>query len=171
MTQEDNGPKLHIDSDWKAQAQAEKARLAEQERQSKEKQGQGGGGRGELPEPSFQALVGLLASQAIMGLGAMQDPESKGVMVDLEGAHFNIELLEVLEEKSKGNLSAEEAQELKQILHELRSRFVQIADLVKQQMAGGGGQPGAGQQGGGGTAGVIDPSKMGGMGGGPGMST
>ena len=166
MTQEDNGPKLHIDSDWKAQAQAEKARLAEQERQAKEKQTKGGQ-QGELPEPSFSALITLLAQQAVMGLGVMQDPEGKGVMVDLEGAHFNIELLEVLEEKTKGNLTDEEADQLKQMLHELRTRFVQIADLLKQQMAGGGQQSG-GAGGGGGPAGVIDPTKMGG---GPDLST
>jgi hypothetical protein len=169
MTQEDNGPKLHIDSDWKAQAQAEKARLADQERQAKEKQAQGGGGQGELPEPTFSALITLFAQQAVMGLGVMQDPDGKGVMVDLDGAHFNIELLEVLEEKTKGNLTDEEASQLKQMLHELRTRFVQIADLLKQQMAGGGQQPGApGGQGGGGPAGVIDPTKMGG---GPNLST
>lgn len=124
----DETPKLHIDSDWKAQAQAEKERLAAKEKEAaKQPSAQG------LPEASFQALVSVLASQAIMGLGAYADPKSGRVMIDLEGSKFSIDLLAVLEEKTKGNLTAEETDELKQLLVELRARFVQIAQLVAQQ--------------------------------------
>ncbi|MHC5026730.1 MAG: DUF1844 domain-containing protein [Planctomycetota bacterium] len=133
-------PGIQVDSDWKAQARAEKERLAATE---SEKKGPASGERGELPEASFKTLMGSLASQAIMGLGAMQDPNSGGVMIDLEGAKFAIDLLAVLDEKTKGNLEAEEAEEMKQVLAELRSRFVQIKQLVEQQQAAGGGIPGA----------------------------
>lgn len=127
MSQEET-PKLHIDSDWKAQAQAEKERLAAKEKEAAKQPSAHG-----LPEASFQALVSVLASQAIMGLGAYADPKSGRVMIDLEGSKFSIDLLAVLEEKTKGNLTAEEAEELKQLLVELRARFVQIAQLVAQQ--------------------------------------
>ncbi len=143
MNQDDPSPKLQVDSDWKAEAQAEKERLAQQE----EAKAESGEGRpGELPEASFKTLMGVLASQAIMGLGAMGDPKTGRVMIDLDGAKFNIDLLEVLDEKTKGNLDDDEANDLTQVLTELRSRFVHVAQLVAQQgaappEAGAGGEP------------------------------
>jgi len=148
MTADEQAPKLHIDSDWKAQAQAEKERLSADEAKRGE-DSPAGDASGKLPEASFQTLVGLLASQAIMGLGAMADQKTGSVSVDLEGSRFNIDLLGVLEEKTKGNLSDEESKELTQILQELRNRYVYISDLVAKQMTAGaaggasemGGQP------------------------------
>lgn len=135
-------PKLHIDSDWKAEAQREKERLAQKEQQTRAaKPAAGATGEHELPEASFRSLVGMLASQAIMGLGAMADPQSNRVIIDLEGSRFAIDLLDVLEQKTKGNLTEDEQKELRQILAELRSRYVQIANLVAKQMAA---QQGAG---------------------------
>jgi hypothetical protein len=139
MAQE--SPKLHIDSDWKAQAQAEKERLSAKEKQAESTAGD----RHRLPEPSFQALVSVLASQAIMGLGAYADPKSGRVVIDLEGARFSIDLLGVLEEKTKGNLSEQEASDLRQLLAELRKQtnipisagqwdnFFTLSELVKDR--------------------------------------
>jgi molybdopterin converting factor small subunit len=133
----DSEPKIHIDADWKAQAQADKERLAKEveEKQAAEQERRAA----ELPPASFRALVGMFAEQAIMGLGAMQDPKTGGVVIDLEGARFTIDLLGVIEEKTKGNLSEEEAEELGQVLGALRTRFVQIAKMVAEQMAKKGG--------------------------------
>ena len=47
-----------------------------------------------------------------------------------------------LEEKTKGNLSEEEGEEISKVLTELRSRFVQVAQLVAQQGEAGGAAPG-----------------------------
>ena len=108
MTSEEQ-PKLHVDSDWKAQAQAEKERLDREAEATAEKREKTR--PGELPEADFKSLVGLLASQAIMYLGAYGDPKTGRVMVDLNGAQFSIDLLDVLEEKTKGNVSDDEANE------------------------------------------------------------
>ena len=51
-------------------------------------------------------------------------------MIDVVGAQFAIDLLGVIEEKTKGNLTDEESKELGEILAQLRARFVQIAKLV-----------------------------------------
>ena len=129
----DETPKLHIDSDWKAEAQAEKERLAAE---ADQKTAEGGApAPGELPPADFKSLMGLLASQAIMGLGAYTDPKSGGVVIDLVGSKFAIDLLAVIEEKTAGNLDEAENTELTQILAELRSRFVQVAEAVAQQQA------------------------------------
>jgi hypothetical protein len=90
---------------------------------------------GALPKAEFRSLMGILAQQAIMGLGVMADQQTGRVVVDLEGSRFSIDLLDVLEQKTRGNLSKDEADELKQILAELRSRYVQISNLVARQMA------------------------------------
>jgi len=131
-------PKLHVDADWKAQAQAEKERLIQKEQTKAAKTSAGKAGESqELPEPTFRSLMSMLASQALMGLGMMMDRETNRVVVDLEGSRFNIDLLDMLEKKTKGNLTVEEAKEIAQVLAELRSRFVQIANLVARQMAEG----------------------------------
>ena len=137
--QDDTTPKIHIDSDWKAEAQAEKDRLAAEEQDDTDA-GADGSPRGGLPEADFRALVGVLASQAIMGLGAMADPKTSRVVIDLEGAKFAIDLLGVVEEKTKDNLTDEETKELGQVLAELRKRFVQVTQLGAQNaIAGEGG--------------------------------
>lgn len=135
MTQDDQTPKLHIDSDWKAQAHAEKERLAQQEAEREKSQPAGAAKSGELPPADFRGLIGLLASQAMMGLGMFGDRESGRVMIDLDGSRFNIDLLTVIQEKTKGNLTDEESDELQQVLTELRNRYVQVNQLVAQQMA------------------------------------
>lgn len=145
-------PKLHIDSDWKAQAQAEKERLSQREAERETQRGPGGpGGPDEFPPADFKGLVGVLVSQALMGLGAYGDEQGR-MIIDLPGSRFAIDLLGVLEEKTKGNLAADEAEDLKTVLSQLRARFMQLATVVAQQMqaraAGGaagvaGGFPGA----------------------------
>lgn len=138
-------PKLHIDSDWKAQAQAEKERLSakEQARETAEAKprpgGRGPAGSTEaLPPADFRTLIELLASQALMGLGGYGDQKTGRVIVDLPGAKFSIDLLAVLEEKTRNNVTKEEADELRDVLAELRSRFVHFVDLVARQQAAGG---------------------------------
>lgn len=140
MSPDDPTPELHIDSDWKAEAQAEKERLAAAEKAraaAGEKNGPAAGGPRQFPEASFKTLMSVLASQALMGLGTIQDPESKGIVIDLEGSRFSIDLLDVLEEKTKGNLTDEETQEFSHLLAELRARYVHVSRLVAEQAAAG----------------------------------
>lgn len=125
-------PSLHVDSDWKAQAEAERARLAEKEAALQARTAEGG--PEQLPPAEFRSLVGLLASQAVMGLGTMADPQGR-VVVDLEGSKFAIDLLKVLEEKTKGNLTPEEAGEIEEVNRELAMRFTAITRMVAEQMS------------------------------------
>lgn len=176
-------PKIIIDSDWKAQAQKEKERLAAKEREAAQSPkpgsgarpagamagpaggagpgagaGAGGPGMEEMPPADFQSLVGTLVTQALLYLGGFPDPQTGRAIVSLEHARFHIDLLAVLEEKTKGNLGAEEASDLSQALNELRLRFVEITKAVAQMQAkaaanqgglGGMGGPGAMPGGGG----------------------
>jgi hypothetical protein len=78
-----------------------------------------------MPPASFEFLVGSLRLQAevAMGFFKMQEDEPP----DLDVARHLIDLLAMLEEKTKGNLSLEESLLLQNSITELRFRFVQAA--------------------------------------------
>ncbi len=82
-----------------------------------------------MPEQlSFTAFVISLASTAAIHLGDLVDPAAtEKVEPNLEGAAQMIDILTLLEEKTRGNLSAEERQVLEQVLYELRLRFVEVS--------------------------------------------
>src|SRR4051812_18856971 len=74
---------------------------------------------------TFAAFVLSLASTAAIHFGDLPDPESGQPMEpNLEGAAQMIEILSLLDQKTRGNLTAEERQLLEQVLYELRLRFV-----------------------------------------------
>jgi hypothetical protein len=79
-------------------------------------------------EVSFIALVISLASSAAVHFGDLGDPVTHEKQPpNLIAARHAIDLLSILEEKTKGNLTEEEQQTLEQVLVELRLRFVQLA--------------------------------------------
>jgi hypothetical protein len=88
-----------------------------------------------MPEPalSFTAFIFSLASSAAIHFGDLADPTTGGPSEpNLEGAAQMIEILALLEEKTKGNLTAEERQLLEQVLYELRLRFVEVSGGQKR---------------------------------------
>jgi Domain of unknown function (DUF1844) len=83
---------------------------------------------GDDQQLSFTAFVISLASTAAIHLGDLTDPSTGGRSdVNLDGARQMIEILTLLEQKTRGNLTAEERQVLEQVLYELRMRFVEVA--------------------------------------------
>ena len=124
-------PKIIVDEDWKAEAQKEKEVLAAQEEVEKaveEKDEQKKQARGQVPPGNFAALVSTLATQAVYSMGLMPIEGQEQPTADLEIARFNIDMLATVEEKTKGNLSEEEAQVIKNTLSELRMTFVKLAE-------------------------------------------
>ena len=74
---------------------------------------------------SFTAFVLSLASTAAIHFGDLADPVSgQKIEPNLDGASQMIEILALLEQKTRGNLTAEERQVLEQVLYELRLRYV-----------------------------------------------
>ena len=81
-----------------------------------------------MADLSFTAFIISLASTAAIHLGDLADPQTGQTLApNLEGATQMIAILALLEEKTRGNLSAEERQVLEQILYELRMRYVQVS--------------------------------------------
>ena len=126
-------PELHVDDDWKAQAQAEKEKLANEVEENADQANPHG-----LPPADIKTLVSQLVTQALMYMGAIPEPQTGRRIAHLELAQFNIDLLGVLEEKTKGNLDEEEEQLLTQAVTELRQSFTQLSQQVAAQQAAGG---------------------------------
>lgn len=78
------------------------------------------------PQLTFTAFVLSLASSAAIHFGDLPDPISgDNAEPNLDGASQMIEILSLLEQKTRGNLTADERQLLEQVLYELRMRFVE----------------------------------------------
>jgi len=76
----------------------------------------------------FAQLVMQQANMAMMLMGKVAHPETGQVVKDMEAARFFIDQLEMLEAKTKGNLTKEESALLKQSLMSLRLAFVDTVD-------------------------------------------
>ena len=126
--------KIIVDDDWKQQAQKEKEQLKEKEKEelkgqetAPEETKAEAGERPPLPPANFPGLVSMLATQVFFALGLIATEANKEAQPDLEMAKFNIDMLTVLEEKTKGNLSDDEEKMLTDTLGQLRMAFVQVS--------------------------------------------
>lgn len=119
--------KIIVDEDWKQEAQKEKEILAAQEEAEKKEKQQEQQAHGPLPEGNLAALISMLATQALFALGLLQIKGQEERKPDLELAKYNIDMLQVLEEKTKGNLTKEEEAVLANTLNELRMGYVKVA--------------------------------------------
>jgi hypothetical protein len=89
-----------------------------------------------MSELSFTAFVLSLANTAAIHFGDVPDPQTgRPSEPDLQGASQMIEILGLLEEKTRGNLTAEERSMLDQVLYELRMRFVEASQGGKRIIA------------------------------------
>lgn len=119
--------KIIIDEDWKQEAQREKEILAAQEEAEKKEKQDEERPRGPLPEGNFAALVSMLTTQALFALGLLQVKGQEKKEPDLELAKYNIDMLQTLQEKTKGNLTEQEETVLSNTLNDLRMGYVQVA--------------------------------------------
>lgn len=119
--------KIIVDEDWKKEAQREKEVLAAQEEAEKKKAETEKARRGPLPKGDFAALISTLATQALFALGLLQVQGEGKREPDLELARYNIDMLETIEEKTKGNLTEQEKQVLENTLNQLRMDYVKVA--------------------------------------------
>lgn len=126
-------PKIIVDDDWKSAAQAEKEKLRETDEAVREQQA----ATGPPEQLTFDDLIKMFASQALMYLGAFPDPQTGRAVVSLEIAKLNIDLLGLLQDKTKGNLSEDEKTLLDTSVHELRLQFIEISKAVEQAAADG----------------------------------
>jgi hypothetical protein len=89
--------------------------------------------RDDLMSALFAHMVMQQSNLALMLLGKAAHPETGQLLRDMEGAKLFIDQLEMLEAKTKGNLSKEEADLLKQTLMALRMAFVEAVNSPPPQ--------------------------------------
>jgi hypothetical protein len=128
----DQPKKIIIDEDWKSQVEREKEELRHGPAKS-----QASTGDAELPPASLAFLVTSLVTQTMAALGQLPDPLSQEYQVSLPLAKLHIDLLAVLQEKTKGNLAPEEQLMLDESLHQLRMLFVAVRDKPPRETSGG----------------------------------
>jgi hypothetical protein len=91
-----------------AQPETERAELFEQE------------------QTGFEMLVSYLSTTAMFQLGLLPGPGGERIAADLVNAHRTIDLLDVLQQKTQGNLTADESRLLDDVLYELRMSYVEV---------------------------------------------
>lgn len=119
--------KIIIDEDWKKEAQKEKDVLAAQEEAEKKKEKAQRPRHGPLPKGNFAALVSMLVTQTLFSLGLLEIEGQEKREPDLALAKYNIDMLETLQEKTKGNLTKEEEKLLENTINEIRMGYVKVA--------------------------------------------
>lgn len=75
----------------------------------------------------FETLVMSLSTSAMYQLGLVDDPQRGAPPADLESARHTIDMLAVLQEKTRGNLGAQEQRLVEQVLYELRLAYVSVS--------------------------------------------
>ena len=123
--------KIIIDEDWKTQVETEKEEL------ERKRRGEAGGeaaahaaagepGEMKMPPASFEMLLSTLATEAMVALGQIPHPATGRAEPNLDQAKFFIGTIDMLEQKTKGNLSPLEEQGLEDLLHQLRIAYVAV---------------------------------------------
>jgi hypothetical protein len=134
MADEEKAKKIIVDEDWKREAQREKEVVAAQEAEEKKKAAKEGPKRhGEIPRGDLAGLISMLATQAMFALGVLQVKGEEPHEPDLDLARYNIDMLQTLEEKTKGNLTPEEQQMLKNTVSDLRMAYVSLVNQPPSQ--------------------------------------
>jgi len=76
----------------------------------------------------FANLIMMLSSSAMQQLGKLVNPMTKKTEVSLEGARMTIDMIEMLKEKTKGNLDEEENRMVREILSNLQMNYVETSE-------------------------------------------
>ena len=74
----------------------------------------------------FETLVSYLSTTAMFQLGVLPGPSGERIPPDMVSARRTIDLLEVLQEKTRGNLTSAESRFLEDVLYELRLSYVEV---------------------------------------------
>jgi uncharacterized protein DUF1844 len=88
----------------------------------------------EAPAADFEMLISYLSTTAMFQLGLLPGPSGERISPDLANARRTVDLLGVLEQKTRGNLTPEEAQLLDDVLADLRMGYVEVeTQLAKKR--------------------------------------
>jgi len=89
-----------------------------------EEAGEADGGAGRMPPATFEFLIHTLFTQALMALGRIPNPITNKAVRNLATAKHFIDTIDMLEEKTRGNLGPDERKLLEEIQHQLRMLYL-----------------------------------------------
>ncbi len=133
--------KIIIDEDWKSQVEAEREAAKQEpaaesadgeeqasvEKPTEEAADASNPNDPPMPPASIGMLMSSLATEALISMGQFPHPATGETIVRKNQSKYLIDTLEMLKEKTTGNLTSEEAIALDDVLHQLRMAFIQIA--------------------------------------------
>lgn len=102
-----------VDESWKAAV--DKERIKESQTQDE---------KPSIPTPDFKFFISTLSLQALIALGELENPATQKKEEDANQAKFIIDTLDMLKDKTRGNLDEEELNLLDNILYELKMKYV-----------------------------------------------
>lgn len=123
--------KIIIDEDWKSRVDAEREEAAQAKSAPTAPTANEDSSEATdppMPPASFEMLLTTLATEALIALGQVPHPVTGKVEVKRNQAKFLIDTVDVLRQKTAGNLSNSEQQVIDSLLHQMRLVFVQTAD-------------------------------------------
>lgn len=126
-SQPENDPEIVIDTDWKEQVAKEREQASKPDENPEEEPKMATADSEEQPPPppaTFEVLVSMMFTQAMSMLGHIPDPTSGEASVNKPYAKHYIDTLEMLGEKTTGNLTEEESKMVSEALHALRMAYV-----------------------------------------------
>jgi hypothetical protein len=126
--------RIIIDEDWKTQVERERDQLRQNMDPESVRRAEAESGADQLPPASFPFLVTSLVTQILAALGQFPDAMNQQHSVSLPLARFNIDLLEVVQQKTRGNLTPDEETMLEDALYQVRMLYVAVRDSLEQQV-------------------------------------
>ena len=131
--------KIIIDEDWKSRVEAEKEAAAKAQEPADEPASAPGAADFpdvEMPPASLELLLTTLGTEALVAMGQLPHPVTGQLHAQRNQAKYLIDTIEVLRDKTKGNLTPAEQQLVDSLLHQLRMLFVQTAGQPARQPGG-----------------------------------
>jgi Domain of unknown function (DUF1844) len=116
--------KIIIDEDWKSQVQAEKEAAKQQATEPAAAEGPPRNGDFPMPPASLELLITTLVTEAMISLGQVPHPHTGETVFHPQQAKYLIDTIDVLRDKTKGNVTPEESELMEHLLHQLRIAFV-----------------------------------------------
>jgi len=105
-----------------------KAEREEEKKKDKDREEKKEKGAAPLPEVNFSSFILSLSSSTLLHLGEIADPQSGEKKKDMALAKQSIDIISLLKDKTKGNLTEEEEKLLDHLLYDLRMRFVKAGE-------------------------------------------
>jgi hypothetical protein len=134
-------PRLHVDEDWKKSVAEERARLREEEQHRAAQTRQEAPGERRLPEPSIQIFMAGLYTQTLVALGQMPNPLTGNTERNDQEAQYLIDTIAMLSDKMEGKLTPDESAYIRNILYDLRMRYVSPPQQPEPADEPAGGEP------------------------------